>query len=126
MRSRRKLRFKGKEGGGYMKEIKAIIQPSALNQVLIALHEFEGLPGCTVSKVHGYGRVRKEGGADSLLEPADLVKLEIVVPNKLVKKVLEEIYKHAHTGNTGDGKVFVIETVDALSLKTGDQGEAAL
>ena len=109
-----------------MKEIKAIIQPSTLNQVLIALHEIEGLPGCTVSKVQGYGRVRKKEEVESLLESAERMKLEIVVPNKLVTKVLEVIYKHAHTGNKGDGKVFVIETVDTLSLRTGEQGEVAL
>ncbi len=109
-----------------MKEIKAIIQPSALNQVLIAFHEIEGLPGCTVSTVIGHGRVRGKEGGDSLLESAERTKLEIVVQNKLVKKVLDVIYKHTHTGNKGDGKVFVIEAVDALSLRTGERGEAAL
>jgi nitrogen regulatory protein PII len=44
----------------------------------------------------------------------------------LVNKVLDAIYKHAHTGNKGDGKVFVIEAADALSLRTGERGEAAL
>ena len=109
-----------------MKEIKAIIQPSTLNQVLIALHEIKGLPGCTVSTVLGYGRVRKKEGTDALLESAERTKLEIVVPNQLVKKVLDVIYKHTHTGNKGDGKVFVIETVGVLSLRTGRRGEAAL
>lgn len=109
-----------------MKEIKAIIQPSALNQVLIALHEIEGLPGCTVSTVQGHGRVRGKEGGDTLLESAERMKLEIVVPNQLVNKVLDAIYKHAHTGNKGDGKVFVIDTADALSLRTGERGEAAL
>ena len=109
-----------------MKEIKAIIQPSLLNQVLVALHEIKGLPGCTVSTVQGYGRVRKKEGRDSLLESAERTKLEVVVPNHLVKKVLDVIYKHTHTGNNGDGKVFVIETADALSLRTGERGEKAL
>ncbi len=109
-----------------MKEIKAIIQPSTLNQVLIALHEIKELPGCTVSTVLGYGRVRQKEGSDSLLESAERTKLEVVVPDQLVKKVLDAIYKHAHTGNKGDGKVFVIETVDALSLRTGERGEKAI
>lgn len=109
-----------------MKEIKAIIQPSTLNQVLIALHEITGLPGCTVSTVLGYGRIRKKEGTDALLQSAERTKLEIVVPNQLVKKVLDVIYQHAHTGNKGDGKVFVIQTADALSLRTGKRGEDAL
>jgi nitrogen regulatory protein P-II 1 len=109
-----------------MKEIKAIIQPSTLNQVLTALHQIAGLPGCTVSTVIGYGRIRKKEEIGSLLESAERTKLEVVVPNKLVKKVLDVIYKHAHTGNNGDGKVFVIEMADALSLRTGQRGEKAL
>lgn len=109
-----------------MKEIKAIIQPFMLDKVLGALHHIQGLPGCTVSKVQGYGKVGKDQEGEVLPGPVERLKLEVVVPDKLVNQTVETIAKHAHTGNKGDGKVFVIETVDAVAIRTGDRGEQAL
>ncbi len=109
-----------------MKEIKAILQPFMLDKVLSALHHIEGLPGCTVSKVQGYGKVGRDQEDDVLPGSVERVKLELVVPDKMVSQTVEAITKHAHTGNKGDGKVFVIETVDAVAIRTGKRGEAAL
>ena len=111
-----------------MKEIKAIIQPFLLDKVLDALHELENLPGCTVSEVRGYGRGPAPGepSEERAYESAERIKLEIIVPDRMVGKVVETIRKSAHTGNKGDGKIFVIETVDAVAIRTNKRGEEAL
>ncbi len=109
-----------------MKEIKAIIQPFLLDKVLEALHEIPGLPGCTVSEVRGYDRSRGPGEKGPAVGFAERTKLEIVVPDKLVPKVVEAIRKNAHTGNPGDGKVFTIQAVDALAIRTGKRGDEAI
>lgn len=109
-----------------MKEIKAIIQPFMLEKVIKALHEIEGLPGCTVSTIQGYGRIGKSEGIEPNLGSSERTKLEIVIQDSLVDQVVDVIHKSAHTGNAGDGKIFVIEAVDAVSIRTGKRGEKAL
>lgn len=106
-----------------MKEIKAIIQPFMLDKVIHALQTIENLPGCIVSKVETFGRVRKGKGATG---PVQRTKLEIVVHDQLVSKVVETIQKNAHTGNKGDGKVFVIECTDVVRIRTGEHGDQAV
>ena len=108
-----------------MKEIKAIIQPFMLDKVLDALHQLAGIPGCIVSRVETHGRA---GGldVDERVAQATKVKLELVVPDRLVEQVVKLIQTHAHTGNKGDGKIFVVETVDAVAIRTGERGEKAL
>lgn len=108
-----------------MKEIKALIRPAKLDGVLEALQRIKGLPGCIVSQVHGYGRSAGRG-TDSPLEPADFAKLEIVVGEPLVQKVLGAILENSRTGNPGDGKIFVIECLDAVKIRTGKSGKSAL
>ncbi|TBR21570.1 P-II family nitrogen regulator [bacterium] len=108
-----------------MKEIKAIIQPSALEKVLRALHAMKGLPGCTVSHVHGYQR-SGAGSEDFILERDERMKLELVVKDSDAKKTVETIMTHARTGSPGDGKIFVMECVDIVSIRTGERGNAAV
>ncbi len=110
-----------------MKEIKAIIKPNMLQQVLQALREIEGLPGCIVSHVQTYGRSPVKGAAEEVgLDTVERTKLEIVVNNGMVRKIMEAIRKNAHTGNKGDGKIFVIECKDAMRIRTGERGADAL
>lgn len=108
-----------------MKEIKAVIRPSRLDGVLEALQRIKDLPGCIVSRVQGYGRSAGHG-MDTPLEPADFVKLEIVVGEQTLPKVLAAILENARTGNPGDGKIFIIECSDAVWIRTGKSGKAAL
>lgn len=108
-----------------MKEIKAVIKPHKVEEVLRALHTIPDLPGCIVSQVKGFGRSPKNNGGD-LLESDSWTKLEIVVPDRFVKIILNTIQTHAHTGQKGDGKIFVIEAVDALAIRTGKRGEEAI
>jgi nitrogen regulatory protein P-II 2 len=107
-----------------MKEIKAIIKPFVLDKVLEALHAIKGLPGCITSEVNAYGRSPKNG--DTTFEADSMVKLEIVVSDGAVAKVVAAIVKHARTGSKGDGKIFVIEANDAVAIRTGKKGKDAL
>lgn len=109
-----------------MKEIKAIIQPFMLDKVLEALHEIAGLPGCTLSQVRGYARSKAHQSGEADLGFAERTKLEIVVADTLVKKVVETVRTSARTGNTGDGKIFIIECADAVHIGTGKHGETGL
>ena len=108
-----------------MKEIKAIIQSSVLDKVLLALHGMKGLPGCTVSHIHGYQR-SNGGGEEDALRYDERTKLEVVVKDSDAKKVIEAIAKNARTGSPGDGKIFVMECVEAVSIRTGKRGYAAI
>ena len=108
-----------------MKEIKAVIQTSMLEKVLLALHAIKGLPGCTVSHVHGY-RKSDSGTAEEALEPDERTKLEIVVKDSDAKKVVETIIGNARTGGAGDGKIFVMNCEDIVAIRTGKRGSAAV
>ena len=92
-----------------MREVKAIIRPQRLEQVMEALHAIPGLPGVTVSRVHAYaGFQRQDIQAASDSREADLAKLETVVPDDLVEAVVAAIGHASHTGRAGDGIVYVV------------------
>lgn len=108
-----------------MKEIKAIIQTSVLDKVLLALRGMKGLPGCTVSHVHGY-RKSDSGPVGESLESDERTKLEIVVKDSDQKKVIDIIVEHARTGGPGDGKIFVMNCEEVVAIRTGKHGSAAV
>ena len=112
-----------------MKYIVAIIQPDRLDEVLTQLTEKE-IHLVTVSNVMGRGRqkgiseiFRSHREAGSLLKK---VKLEIAVNDAYLKPALEAITKAAHTGNVGDGKVFVIDLEECIRIRTGETGSVAI
>lgn len=113
-----------------MLELKAIIQPFQLNRVIDALQRIEGLPGVTVSEVRGFGRARavhaKDKVVDGSIAYARKAKLEIVIPEHLLDRVLQTILDKARTGNPGDGKIFISKVVDVVRIRTGARGEAAV
>lgn len=113
-----------------MKEVKAIIKPFKLSHVLNALAQIEGLPGCTVSEVRGFGKGRfrhaPEKITDGLVACVERVKLEIMVRDDQVDAVVACIEENAHTGATGDGKIFVIDIEQTVKIRTGERGETAL
>lgn len=116
--------------GEFMKEIKAIIQPFLADRVLDALHQLPEIPGISVSEVMGYGkRLRTDKPiAVNLTEVfgEKRIKLEIVVPDRLTDQVVDTISEAAHTGNPGDGKIFVVPVWDVRKIRTGESGEAAI
>ena len=110
-----------------MKEIKAIVKTGMLDTVLDALMGIPDLPGVTVSGIEGFGRQR--GGGDEKEGQYAFVhksRLEIVVPDRLVGRVVAAIREAAHTGQPGDGKVFVVDVVRAVRIRTGEEGDEAL
>ena len=111
-----------------MKEIKAIIQPFMLEKVMDALAAIDGLPGITVSEVKGFGqtRGRTQTSRDEPIRCLKKTKLEVVVPDALATTVVECIRQHAHTGNLGDGKIFVLPVEDVIRIRTGAREEVGL
>ena len=112
-----------------MKKIEAIIRPFKLDDVKEALLE-EGIKGLTISEVRGYGRQKghKETyrGSEYRIEFVPKIKIEIVVPDKNLEKVIDAIVRTAKTGQVGDGKIFVSDISDVIRIRTEESGEEAL
>ncbi len=105
-----------------MKLILAIIPPEHFNQLLDDLDE-QHLPGLTVSEARGFGQNDRDF-TDVELPPK--LRVEIACLDEEVETIINAIYKSAHTGQRGDGKIFVLPITDALRMKTGERGTAAL
>lgn len=115
--------------GGVMKKIEAIIKPFKLDDVREAVQEL-GVTGITVTEVKGVGRQKGHAeiyrGAEYVVDFLPKIKLEVVVPDARVAEVVEVITKKAQTGRIGDGKIFVSPVDDAVRIRTGETGDAAL
>ncbi len=99
-----------------MKEIKAMIKPFMLERVINALHRIKDLPAVTISAAHG---LSVERGA---FDQVAITKLEIMVPDDQVAQLVEVIQKAAHTGNPGDGRIFVLPVETTVKIRTGERG----
>jgi nitrogen regulatory protein P-II 2 len=112
-----------------MKMVMAIIKPFRLDDVRAALSE-AGVEGLTVSEIKGYGRQRGHTeiyrGAEYNIEFVPKVRLEIVVDDDMADKVVETIAHAAQTGRIGDGKIFVLDVLEAVRIRTGETGSAAI
>ncbi len=112
-----------------MKLVKAIIKPFKLDDVREALSEI-GVMGITVSEVKGFGRQKGHTelyrGAEYVVDFLPKVKVETVVDDAQVEKVIEAIRSAANTGKIGDGKIFVINVEQAIRIRTGESGSEAL
>jgi nitrogen regulatory protein P-II 1 len=113
-----------------MRQIKAIIRPFQLADVVTALQDIPDLPGITVFDVRGFGRQHADQTRDSIEDESiryvTKVQLELVVPDRLADSVIFAIREHACTGNPGDGKIFSSPVDDAMRIRTGERGESAL
>ena len=96
-----------------MKEVKAIIQPFMLQDVLEGLSKVDSLPAVTVSEVAGHSIVHPDYNA----KPKS--KLEIIVPDAMVDAVVDTIERCARTGKSGDGRIFVSNVVTTVKIRTG-------
>ncbi len=112
-----------------MKLVKAIIKPFKLDDVREALSEV-GVTGITVSEVKGFGRQKGHTelyrGAEYVVDFLPKVKMEMVVADKAVEKVIDAITQAANTGKIGDGKIFVVNIEQAIRIRTGESGDEAL
>ena len=112
-----------------MKKIEAIIKPFKLDEVREALSEI-GVTGLTVTEVKGFGRQKGHTelyrGAEYVVDFLPKVKLEVVVADTLVERVMEAVVSAARTGKIGDGKIFVTAVEQVVRIRTGESGEAAV
>jgi nitrogen regulatory protein P-II 1 len=112
-----------------MKKIEAIVQPFKLDEVKEALQAI-GVEGMTISEVRGHGRQKghKEvyRGQEYTVDLLPKVKIELVVPDHRVDEVTRAIVEAARTGKIGDGKIFVLDVVEAIRIRNDDRGDAVL
>ena len=112
-----------------MKLVTAIVKPFKLDEVREALAEL-GVNGLTVTEVKGFGRQKGHTelyrGAESVVDFLPKVKIEAAVPDDLLEQCLEAIQKSARTGKIGDGKIFVFDIEQAIRIRTGETGDAAV
>ena len=112
-----------------MKKIEAIIKPFKLDEVKEALTGI-GVKGITVSEVKGFGRQRghKEvyRGAEYQVDFISKIKVEIVLESELVAVAVKVIQEKAHTGEIGDGKVFILSVEEVIRIRTGETGKDAI
>jgi nitrogen regulatory protein P-II 2 len=112
-----------------MKLIIAIIKPFRLDEVRAALSAI-GVQGLTVTEVKGFGRQKGHTelyrGAEYAVDFLPKLRLEAAVPSHLVDQAIEVIEHAAHTGKIGDGKIFITPLEQAVRIRTGETGEAAL
>ncbi len=112
-----------------MKKIEAVIKPFKLDEIKDALNEL-GVHGMTVTEVKGFGRqkghVELYRGAEYDIAFIPKVKLEVVVADAIVQKVISTVEEKAKTGKIGDGKIFVLSLEEVIRIRTGERGEAAI
>jgi nitrogen regulatory protein P-II 2 len=112
-----------------MKMITAIIKPFKLEDVREAVTDI-GIQGITVTEVKGFGRQRGHTelyrGAEYVVDFLPKAKIELAVADELADQVIEAITNNARTGKVGDGKIFVTEIEQAIRIRTGETGTAAV
>ena len=112
-----------------MKKIEAIIKPFKLDEVRETLSEI-GIMGLTATEVKGFGRQKGHTelyrGAEYVVDFLPKVKLDIIVSDSILEKVLETIIKVARTGKIGDGKIFVTDVSEVIRIRTGEKGDDAI
>jgi len=112
-----------------MKKIEVITRPHKLDDIKQALTEM-GVKGMTVSEVKGFGRQRGHTeiyrGAEYRVDFVGKVKVEIVVGDEMAAKVITAVRDAAHTGQVGDGKIFVLDVEEVVRIRTGETGPSAI
>ncbi|HKY62752.1 MAG TPA: P-II family nitrogen regulator [bacterium] len=112
-----------------MKKVEAIIKPFKLDDVKEALHAM-GIQGMTIAEVKGFGRQKGHTelyrGAEYQVDFLPKIRLEVVVNDGDLAKVVDTIQKTASTGKIGDGKIFVSGVEEAIRIRTGETGGNAI
>jgi nitrogen regulatory protein P-II 1 len=112
-----------------VKKIEAIIRHFKLEDVKNALNE-QGIQGMTITEVRGFGRQKGHTemyrGTEYSVDFVPKIKVEVVVPDKDLQSILDTIMRSAQTGQVGDGKIFVSDLADAMRIRTGEVGDAAV
>lgn len=112
-----------------MKLVTAIIKPFKLDDVRESLSEI-GVQGITVTEVKGFGRQKGHTelyrGAEYVVDFLPKVKIDVVIADDQLDRVIEAITKAANTGKIGDGKIFVVNLEQAIRIRTGETDTDAI
>ena len=112
-----------------MKKVEAIIQPFKVDDVKEALKSL-GVDGMTLSEVRGHGHQKGKTetyrGQEYNIDLLPKIRLEMVVQNAMVDKIVEAVTTAARSGKIGDGKIFISSIEDVVRIRNGDRGEGAL
>jgi len=112
-----------------MKLIIAIIKTFKLDEVQTALNKI-GIEGMTVTEVRGFGRQKGHTelyrGAEYVVDFLPKIKLEFIVEDQSLEKVIETIQRSAHTGRIGDGKIFISNIEEIIRIRTGEKDSDAI
>jgi nitrogen regulatory protein P-II 1 len=112
-----------------MTKLEAVIQTSKLDAVKDALHEI-GIDGMTVLEARGHGRQKGHTeyyrGREYTVDLIPKIKLEMVLPDDMVERVVQAITNAARTGKIGDGKIFLSRIDDAIRIRNDERGDSAL
>jgi nitrogen regulatory protein PII len=112
-----------------MKRIEVIVRPSKLDEVKEKLVEL-GVKGMTIDEVKGFGRQRGHTeyyrGAEYTVDFVPKIKIELVVEDEAVSRLVAGIREAAYTGEVGDGKIFIMPMGEALRIRTGETGNDAI
>ncbi len=112
-----------------MKFVIAIVKPNRADEVRAALSQL-GVKGMTVSEAKGYGRQKGHTeiyrGAEYKIDFVPKVKIEVAVDDADLQQVVDAITRTAKSGKIGDGKIFVLELLETIRIRTGETGPSAL
>ncbi|MBM3213822.1 P-II family nitrogen regulator [Candidatus Poribacteria bacterium] len=112
-----------------MKKVECIIRPFKLDDVKEALRE-AGVQGMTVGEVRGFGRQKGHTelyrGSEYTIEFIPKLRVEVVIDDADLERVVEAVLQAASTGKIGDGKIFVYNVEEAIRIRTGERGPSAV
>jgi nitrogen regulatory protein P-II 1 len=112
-----------------MKRIEAIIRPEKLEQVRLGLEE-TGYPGIMITKIEGHGKqkgvTRQWRGREYKIDLLPKLKVEVIAPDKDLKKITKAITDICKSGEVGDGKIFITDVANAIRIRTSEEGDQAL
>jgi nitrogen regulatory protein P-II 1 len=112
-----------------MKLVTAIIRPQKLDEVRGSLESY-GVQGLTISQASGYGRQRGHTevyrGAEYTVDLLPKIRVEVLVADEWANDIVDVLVATANTGHAGDGKVWLVDVQEAVRVRTGERGEAAI
>lgn len=112
-----------------MKRIEAVIRPEKIDSVRQTLEKV-GYTGLMITEIEGHGRQRgvtqQWRGEKYKVDFLPKIKLEMIVKNGDVERIVKSIIDNAKTGEIGDGKIFISSVDDVVRIRTGEKGESAI
>jgi len=112
-----------------MKKLEIIVRPGVAEGVRQAI-EAIGYPGITISSAEGHGSQKglsnERNARNSRLEMIPKIRMDIVIPDSALDKIVDAVIRTARTGKLGDGKIFISDISDAIRIRNGDKGERAI